>query len=443
MAVADMFKRLVICCVAVWLSACGGGGGGGSTQPETLYVVFGYPDARANIRAPVRAAPEITGLKGHAPRCTLTGGGLPPGVTLDSSSCVVSGTPTTAGTFVYHVRLTASGVEGSVDSEGLIIVSDPTPMLALGEGLHPSGPYYPPLSLEYAQALAERPLVLLDYTYAPQAGDVVSFAVTGGALPSGISLDTATGTIRGMPTGYGTSDVSVRATLVRGGVTYTSEPVTVTMTVSTTIMQVRYGVCIAIVATPVSCSLQIENPGSLPGVTVMYLPGTLPSGIFVDPSSGTISGSSNTIADVAAQIVVRFIYPDGSVLDTTTPVLLRVFGQYLFYEPNANNFGLASGPGASPYPGTSTGVQLTPGVSFGIYITHINGVASGDVSVFTLEPLDGTTSLPAWLNIDPNTGQLFGIPPANAATLSWRVKLTTLRAGMTYVTSLNWAAWFQ
>ncbi|CAN0469428.1 unnamed protein product, partial [Phaeothamnion confervicola] len=215
-----MFKRVVVCCVAVWLSACGGGGGDGSTQTETLYVSFGYPDARPNLRAPMRSTPEIAGLKGHAPRCTLTGGTLPAGVTLDPSSCVVSGTPTTAGTFVYYVRLTASGVEGSVDSEGLIIVSDPTPTMVLGEGLQPSGPYYPPFGLEYAQALAERPLVLLDYTYTPQAGDVVSFAVTGGALPSGISLDTATGKIRGTPTGYGISDVSVRATLVRGGVTY-------------------------------------------------------------------------------------------------------------------------------------------------------------------------------------------------------------------------------
>src|SRR5450432_1273824 len=99
MIAGKVLAHATLAALIAGLSACGGGGPGGETQTVTLVVAFSYPDSQSDVRTSVQLQPSITGLQGHSPVCTLTGGTLPPGVSLDSATCLLSGTPTTTGRY--------------------------------------------------------------------------------------------------------------------------------------------------------------------------------------------------------------------------------------------------------------------------------------------------------------------------------------------------------
>ena len=442
MGVLGLGSRTAACGIVVALSACGGGGSA-SVQTVTLYVAFAYPQTPSSLRVPVRSVPAITGLQGHAPICSQASGSLPSGVALDSTSCVVSGVPTAAGTFAFVVRLTSADVQGSVDAQGSIVVVDPTPTLMKAAGLSASGPYNADLSLQYAQALAARALVAFDSAYVAQPGDAVNYAVAGGALPSGIAFDAATGMIQGTPNGYGSYAVQIAATLLRDGASYTTQPLTVTLSVSTLALRVSYpGPCLVPVGTPLICAPVIDNPSALPGVALQYSAAGLPAGFSIDPVTGVIAGTTTVAADVPVNIAIRGVYPDGSVQDAVAGATLRTAGIWPVYEPTTTDFGFASGPIVAPTPAFGYGGKLTAGVSFGADVTRVTGPVAGDVYAYALLPLDASTPLPAWVRIDPNTGHLSGVPPGGTAPASWRVQLTTLRGGTTYVYTTSWIVWF-
>ena len=190
------------------LGACGGGGG----DSETLEVDFGYNPSAANIQVWTASsvAPSISGLDGHAPHCRLSAGSLPAGVTLDSSSCVISGTPQETGAFPFTVTLTASNATGSVDAQSIYTV--------------------PPLALTYANFYMVwgqhiGPLTPSIAGYTPQAGDAINFAYDP-PIPGEIDhrsfyqLDAATGVLSGTPVGDpngGFPGLAVYATITRAG----------------------------------------------------------------------------------------------------------------------------------------------------------------------------------------------------------------------------------
>jgi hypothetical protein len=114
-----------------------------------------------------------------APNWSLSSGTLPEGLTLNTSSGVISGTPTTAGTFNFSVRLTDD--LGVYDTRALSITISP-PLTITTDSL-PDGV----VGISYAQSLSS-------------AGGAAPYnwSVTSGSLPPGLSLSAA-GVISGTP----------------------------------------------------------------------------------------------------------------------------------------------------------------------------------------------------------------------------------------------------
>jgi len=125
----------------------------------------------------------------------VTAGAVPAGLTLASSG-VLAGTPTASGTFNFTVTATDTGVPTSGSRAYALTVAAPT--LALPATALPgatSGRAY-------------------SATINPASGGVApyTYAVSAGALPAGISLDGATGTLSGTPTAVGDFAFTVTAT---------------------------------------------------------------------------------------------------------------------------------------------------------------------------------------------------------------------------------------
>jgi hypothetical protein len=123
---------------------------------------------------------------------------LPPGLTLNTSTGAITGTPTTLGSYSFKIR--ATNVTGSADTPTRTIV------------INPPAPIFTVLTLS--------PEARLGVSYSGQitASDATSYSVFSGSLPDGITLNTTTGAISGASTGTGSFSFVLRATNVTGSV---------------------------------------------------------------------------------------------------------------------------------------------------------------------------------------------------------------------------------
>lgn len=139
----------------------------------------------------------LTASGGMAPYTFSVMGTLPAGLTL-SSSGLLSGTPTAGGSYNFTVRATdSSSGAGPYSANQSYAMTMGAPTLALNPTSLPA----PTVGTAYSQTVAASGGVA-PYTY----------AVSAGALPAGLTLDAATGAIRGTPTASGASTFAIRAT---------------------------------------------------------------------------------------------------------------------------------------------------------------------------------------------------------------------------------------
>ncbi|MDQ0646595.1 putative repeat protein (TIGR02543 family) [Microbacterium natoriense] len=129
----------------------------------------------------------------------VSAGTLPAGLVLDPATGVVSGTPTTAGTFAFTVS--ASNAGGSDEQEYTVVIRERPIITTMSL---PDGTIAAP----YRETIA-----------ATGTGPI-TFAVTAGSLPPGLSLDPTTGVISGTPTVNGSFPFTVTASNAVGDDTH-------------------------------------------------------------------------------------------------------------------------------------------------------------------------------------------------------------------------------
>lgn len=180
------------------------GTAGGSDTEDMKIKIEALPpvklvDLSETGKVGVAFSKTLTSTGGVAPYVyTKVSGNLPGGLTL-SASGVISGTPTTAGSFTFKVKTTAAN--GDTDTEDLNIKIEALAPVNLSD-----------LDTDIKKGVAYTKTLTVTGGMGPY-----TFAVTNGSLPTGLTLNASTGVISGTPTATGTYTFKITATAAVGG----------------------------------------------------------------------------------------------------------------------------------------------------------------------------------------------------------------------------------
>src|SRR5208283_4157317 len=140
---------------------------------------------------------------------SIASGSLPPGLTLNTSTGAITGTPTTAGTYNFTAQVVDS--QGNTATSSCSIVVSPALTLSCPTGMAQVG-------VAYSSALVA-------------SGGVApyTFSIISGSLPPGLTLNTSTGAITGTPTTTGTYNFTAQVVDSKGNTATASCSIVVSM----------------------------------------------------------------------------------------------------------------------------------------------------------------------------------------------------------------------
>jgi hypothetical protein len=263
--------------------------GSGTSGSATVTVPVGNPTITLSpttlTAGTVGAAysQSLSASGGKAPytySTTLASGALPSGLTL-SSTGVISGQPTSVGTFSFTVSgtdsSTGSGPASFISSTITLTIAAPTLALAPGGGGTLTGTSGVGYSQAFAASGGTGP-----YTY--------TLSVTSGTMPSGLSF--SGGTLSGTPTTA--SSVTFTVTATDTGTTGTGSPFSVSgsYTLTTSAPAITMAPATLPMATAgTAYSQTVAASGGVAPYSYAISSGALPTGLALNASTGAITGT--------------------------------------------------------------------------------------------------------------------------------------------------------
>lgn len=335
-------------------------------NPSSIVITTSSPIPAGQVGVPYSLTFSSVGGAGTL-AWTVSTGPLPAGLTL-SSTGVLSGSPTVAGTFFFIVRVTDS--VSATDTRGVTMTVAPAPIAVSTTSPLSSGEVGAAYSLQLAATGGKTPF---------------TWSVTAGALPAGLNLG-ASGIITGSPTAAGSFTFTAQVTDANN--TSASRQFTVTIAPQLTISSVSP---LAAGQVNVAYNFTFTATGGLGGNVWTLNSGSLPNGLSLN-SAGTLSG----IPTVAGSFTFNVKVADTSGFFQTRDFSVTINPPTLLITTASP---ILSGQATVPYSVTFTST----------------GGAGGNVwSVFS-------GSLPSGLTLSP-AGVLSGTPTVDGAfTFSVRV----------------------
>lgn len=349
--------------------ACGSGGGNTPAPPAPTGLAYTANPAVYTKGSPIPA--NSPSSSGGAVSSYVVSPALPPGLSLNASSGIISGTPAAlAAPSSYTVMGSNGGGNASVALS--LTVNDAAP----------TGLTYSASTAMYTKGVAINP-----NTPSNSGGAVVSYTIAS-ALPSGLLFNPSTGVISGTPTSIaGTASYTITATNTGGSATSL-----VTLTVNDVPPS-----NLAYSANPVTYLRGVPIAPNIPsgtgGSAILYSASpALPSGLFLNSATGVISGVPAVIAGSSNYTITASNSGGSASVDVSIKVM-DAAPDALAYATNPATY--------------LRGTAIVP---------NAPSNSGGAITSYSVSP-----ALPAGLSLNSSTGLIFGVPGAITATASYSV----------------------
>jgi outer membrane autotransporter protein len=258
----------------------------GTSAPATVTITVGNPTITVTASGPLTAqvgtayTQTFTWSGGASPYTGFAVSGLPAGLSITGTtadSMTVSGTPTSNGSFALNASATDSSTGSGPFTQAQAFTLDVSAAaLSLSPATLPTGT----AGTSYSQSFTT-------------SGGIApySYAITGGALPSGLSLS-ATGVLSGTPTAAGSFTFDVTVTDSTGG-TPTTLTVGYTLTIAAPVISVTPAT-LPDGTVDTAYSQTLGASGGTGPYAFAVTAGALPTGLSLS-AAGLLSGTPNTV----------------------------------------------------------------------------------------------------------------------------------------------------
>ncbi|HYV96978.1 MAG TPA: putative Ig domain-containing protein [Gemmatimonadaceae bacterium] len=329
----------------------------------------------------IPAFTPVTASGGSLPYTfALTGGSLPTGLSFSTTTGQISGTPTTTlATTTFTVTVTDAATTTSSKTFDLTVNTALTTTQAVAATtgtVNTAIPSFTPVTASGGTA-------------------PITFALTGGTLPTGMSFSTTTGQITGTPTTtLATTTFTVTATDAANATSSKTFQLTVNGALITT-------QAVATKSGTVNTAIPAFTPVTASGGTTPYgfalSGGSLPTGMAFSTTTGQITGTpTTTLATTTFTVTVT----DAASATSSKTFQLTVNGALT----------------------TTQAVATTSGTINTVLPTFTPVTASGGTTPYTFALSGG--SLPSGLSFNTTTGAVSGTPTATLAQTTFTVTVT-------------------
>ncbi|HVB85752.1 MAG TPA: putative Ig domain-containing protein [Candidatus Dormibacteraeota bacterium] len=356
------------------------------TVSTSIVVTVSAPPSTTTTQTQLTAAPATAGqsysfsltASGGAGSLTWTATGLPSdGLSLNSSTGAITGTPTSKGTvtFTYTVKdSSAAGPLSSTSGSLAITVANPAA---------------PAITTTQPQVTAATAASAYSFKFQASGTGTLTWSVTG--LPAdGLTFNTSNNTVSGTPTSPQTVAITLTVSDTYGqssaatpfNITVNPAPLSIT---TTSLPQGTIGTGYS--------STNVAITGGTAPFTWSVSSGALPAGLLLNTSTGAITGTPTSAAVTSA--------PTIKVADSSTPQMTA-----------SKSFTVAIT--------LSVTTASLPNAAIGTAYTATLAAEGGQPS-YSWSVTNG--SLPAGLSLNASTGAITGTPANNATSANITVKV--------------------
>jgi hypothetical protein len=373
----------------------------GSSAPATLSLTVdarvpslsytGATGTTGKVGTAMSVSPTTLAANGAPVTSCASVPALPSGLSLNASTCVISGTPTRATASATYTLTATNSVGASAGAAVSLTIQD-VPDLDYTGATGTTGVFGVPMAISPTTLTANN-------------AAVTGCTVTTGTLPTGLSMNGTTCVISGTPAAVGSGTlVGVTATNAAGS----SAEAQVTITVVPNVPHVSFAGATGTTGA-YKGSMTVTptlNTGGTSLITCEIKPGTtpLPSGLGVDPATCTLSGSPTTAIPPTQFVVVA---QNSAGFSPDALVTLTV----------------------NPAPPTLSYAPLASALTVGAPVNIVPTLATNGGALTGCATKSSTPTLPAGLSVNPATCVISGTP--TAVTVNATYTLSATNAGGT------------